>query len=140
MPFTTSQQTQIRKWLGFPQLFRFRDLRLESAIEVVGGDVDAMAEVVTVLDALTALDAAVLSSLDLAGIKKADEVEFFEGKTKTGTAVTDAQKVHGRMLCSRLSTLFGVPIAVDVFGTKGYGGDWWMSASFQGSGGVTPLG
>jgi hypothetical protein len=140
MPFSSPQQTQIRKWLGFPQLFRFRDPRLESAIEVVGGDADAMAEVATTLAALATLDTEITSSLSTAGIKQADEVHFFEGKSKNGTAVTDGQKAQGRMLCNRLSILFGVPIANDAFGTKGYGGDWWMGPNFQGSGGVTPLG
>jgi hypothetical protein len=140
MAFTTPQETQIRKWLGFPALFRFRDVRLESAITIVGGDVDASAEVVTVLGALAVLDADIISSVSMAGIKQADEVQFFEGKSKTGTALTDAQQRQGRMLCSRLSTLFGVPLANDAFGTKGYSGDWWMGAQFQGSGGVTPLG
>ncbi len=141
MAFTDAQLVQLRKWLGYPQLNRYRDTRLESAFAVVGADVEASAEVVAILAQLVDIDAAVGTSLTTtAGLKRADEVEWYPGSKGGGTAQVEALTARGRTMCSRLSDLFGVPLWGDAWGKQGYAGDFFMGRSFQYGGGVFGLG
>jgi hypothetical protein len=153
MAFTSAQKTAIRKYLGYPQLNRFRDSRLESAIDVVGADVDASAEVVALLIELAAIDAKITASAGsgaststfTGSLKKADEVEWYPLGATSGTgggatATTASFRDQGRVLCSRLSQLFGIPLWGDYFGGLGYPGDEFMGSAHQGRGGVIPLG
>ncbi len=141
MAFSDAQLVQLRKWLGYPQLNRYRDTRLESAFDVVGADVEASAEVVAILAQIAIIDGAVLTALTTtAGLKRADEVEWYPGSKGGGTAQIEALVGRGRMLCSRLSDLFGVPLWGDAWGKQGYAGDFFMGRSAQYGGGIIGLG
>lgn len=128
MAFSDAQKTQIRRYLGYPDVYRQAHTRLESAIDVVGSRPDTQTLIESDLAALVAIEAklsgAVLSS---AGVRKVDEIEFFQNGS------LDITRKEGRRICGRLSVTFGVPLASDVFGTSGYGGDGWMQN-------ITPIG
>ncbi len=139
MALSEAQKTQVRKWLCIPDLWRYLDTRFESVIANLSATAEA--EVVAILAELVTVDAAIGTFLiTTAGLKRADEVEWYPGSKGMGSAQIEALMGRGRMLCSRLSTLTGVPLLGDAFGKQGYGGDWWMGPSFQGSGGLIGLG
>jgi hypothetical protein len=140
MAFTDAQKVKIRVYLGVPSINRFRDPRLEGALDVVGADPEAAAEVLAILAKLATVETALDDATSTAGLKRADEVEWYPGKGQTGSAAIDAQRNVGRRWCSRLSQLLGVPIVNDAFGTLGHGGDWFFGRGAQGTGGMTPLG
>jgi len=127
MAFTSPQATKIRHYLGYPQVYRQSNPRLEGAIEVVGGDVDAVALTVALLASIDnvwlAMETQALVSAGLKSLDKGD-VELYDNQAKT----VGIQRI-GRMYCARLSGMFGVPIATDVFGTTGYQGDAWKLTS-----------
>lgn len=128
MSFSDAQKTQIRRYLGYPDVYRQANTRLESAIDVVGGRPDTQAIIETDLAALVAIEAKLSGSvLASAGVKKVDEIEFYQNGASTNV------RKEGRRICGRMSITFGVPLAGDCFGTGGYGGDSWMSN-------ITPIG
>ena len=141
MALTATQQAQIRQYLGYPDLFRYKNVRLEGAIT---GNLSADAEalIVAQLAQLVTIDAALVSGTGLtsAGIKKVDEVEFF------GAMVTiNTLRALGRTVAGRISTTLGVPFYSDYFGPGGYPGDAYsdilgMPGSGGERGGSIPLG
>ena len=135
MAFTDDQKTQIRRYLGFPDVFRASNTRLESAMDVIGGRSEVQSMIESDLAAITAIEAKLTDSLSSAGIKKVDEIEFFEAGQRK------AIREEGRRLCGRLSITMGVPLVADAFGERGYMGDGFMGAGFQyGNGGMFPVG
>lgn len=133
MAFMDAQKAQIRRYLGFPDVFRYANTRLESAMDVVGGRAEVQAQVETDLAAIAAVESKLTEALTSAGIKKVDEVEFFEAGQRK------ALRDEGRRMCGRLSITMGVPLAADAFGDTGYTGDSWMGPSGQ-YGGMFPCG
>jgi len=142
--FTTTQAAQIRMYLGYPDINRYRDVRLEG---ILTGDVmsdDAVALIVVILAQLAANDAIMYGTAGVAGdvgasagIKKADEVEFFAGQS-----IDDLGKVR-EQLAARLSNMLGVPFFGDAFGEAGYPGDQYTIGVLgppNGSGSLIPLG
>ena len=128
MAFSDAQKTQIRRYLGYPDVYRQANTRLESAIDVVGSPHDTQPRTETDLAALAAIETKLSGSvLSSAGVRKVDEIEFFQN------GILDITRKEGRRICGRLSVTFGVPLASDVFGTSGYGGDGWMQN-------ITPMG
>jgi len=143
MAFTTAQASAIRFCLGYPDLHRYRNTRLESAIEVVGDDVDASARVIAILAEIATLNGSSYFSdlLSKAGMKKADEVEWYPWTKGSASAPTEASMHRGRMLCGQLSIIFGVVLANDIFSTAGYtSSDGWMGRANQYGSGFFPLG
>lgn len=142
MAFTNAQANAIRVSLGFSIYFGDLNPRLESQIRRVGADVDASAQALGYLSHLVGVDAKIDQLLAAAGVKKADDVEFF-GDQHGSAIVKDPRKI-GRMWVSRLSILMGVPIVGDIFGERGYEGDAWSNENFQyggpTSGGSIPMG
>ncbi len=134
MAFSDAQKAQIRRYLGFPDVFRYANTRLESAMDVVGGRPEVQSQVESDLAAITQIESDLLSALPSAGIKKVDEVEFFERGQQ------QALRQEGRRLCGRLSTTMGVPLVGDAFGTEGYRGDDFMGVGFQYGGGMFGVG
>lgn len=141
MALTAQQQAQIRQYLGYPDLFRYKNTRLEGAIN---GNLSAEAEALIDghLTTLAAIDTALTTGAGFttAGIKKADEVEFFGAMT-----TISALKNLGRTVAGRISTALGVPIYADYFGGSGYPGDAYsdvLGAPGGGGdkGGAIPLG
>jgi hypothetical protein len=140
MALTATQQAQIRQFLGYPDLFRYKNVRLEGAIN---GNLSAEAEalIVTQLTQLAAIDTALVSGVGIksAGIKKADEVEFF------GAMVTiNSLRSLGRMVAGRIGTTLGVPFFSDYWSAAGYPGDSYSNILGNGGagngGGSIPLG
>lgn len=122
MAFTLTQKAKIRHGLGYPQVYREANPRLEGALDVVGADAEASAIVV---DLLAKIDAAIVdfaNSAKSAGIRTLDkdDVGFFDKNS-----VMSGNADLGRVWTARLSIIMGVPIANDIFGRRGYGGDAW---------------
>jgi hypothetical protein len=150
MAFTEAQRVQIRFYLGFTDLFRDHNHRLESAMTVVGDRPATQAQIELILASLVTAEASlqtavtsVASGTATGGIKKVDEAEFYQTSTSSSTSIDDKAIENARRNCrmyaSRLSIMLGVPIVGDVFGGLGYQGDRWMGRGFQG-GGEIPLG
>lgn len=142
MAFTTAEAQAIRQYLGVPTLNRYRDPRLENAIIIAGADVDAAAAVRVILAKLVTVETDYDAAFADAGLKRADEVEFYAGKGNAAMPLVDAQVRRGRVQCSRLSQLLGMPLVGDYFGRDGFGGDWYIGPTMQRSsgGGFMPLG
>lgn len=119
MALTSTQQAQIRQFLGYPDLFRYKNTRLEGAIN--GNlSLDAEALIIEQIAQLVTIDTALVSGTGLttAGVKKVDEIEFF------GAMVTiNSLRALGRTVAARISTTLGVPFFSDYFAGAGYPGD-----------------
>ncbi len=139
MALTTTQKAQIRQYLGYPDLWRYKHTRLEGVLD---GQLDADAEalIVTALANIATVEAKILSStLNTSGIRKVDEIEFFKN-----SASIEVMKL-GRMYVGRISITLGIPIYSDIFGTQGYLGDQYSAGGLGqpingGRGGMFPLG
>lgn len=144
MAFTDDQRRDIRHYLGFPDVFRSVNSRLESAMDVVGGRPDSVEQVEEILAEIAAAIAAMKPSSATglhtqAGIKRVDEIEFFGNAGSGNVAASEMRKV-GRQWVNRLSIVMGVPIVHDIFGGGGYVDNSWGGMGFQYGGGVIPLG
>jgi hypothetical protein len=121
MAFSAAQKISIRRYLGYPLGFYDLNTRLESMMDKVGGSVDEQAAVVTILAELVTVDAALASSgstsTSTGGIKKLDEIEFYDVTTETVSASVDAH-TRGKMLIERLRQCFGVELGGRYFGTS----------------------
>lgn len=125
---TDTQKAQVRLYTGYPDHFRYKHTRLESVLDNLSPEAET--QVISALASIAIIEAAILDSIDLSGLKRVDEIWFENGWIR-GSQI----RKHGRMYVSRLSIITGVPIYSDVFGTRGYLGD-----SFSGSGGGAPSG
>ncbi len=130
MPFSESEKAAVRRYLGFPSVYRASNPRLENAMDVVGAQPEVVLQVQSDLSGIAQIEANLLALLPSAGVKKVDEIEFFDGGQQK------AMKDEGRRLCGRLSTTMGVPLVGDAFGGSGYEGDGWGGVGFQYGGGV----
>lgn len=133
MALTSTEKANARLYLGYPTLFRYQNTRLESVL----GDLDADAETLarSILTELTTLDAAIAAA-SLSGargaLKAVDEVEWYAPKDSMVKVVGFVER--GRMLVTRLSLIFGVPLYGDYFGSYGYPGDTFSSGGVPGNG------
>lgn len=122
MAFTDTQKAKVRHGLGYPQVYRQANPRLEGALEVVGADPEASAIVVDILTKIDAATSSFAQSAQSAGLRTLDkdDVGFYDNNSvMTGNADL------GRVWTARLSIVMGVPIANDIFGRRGYSGDVW---------------
>lgn len=140
MAFTEPQRVQIRLMLGYPDVFRSYNPRLEGVFDVIGSRPDTQAAVVDLLTKIAALDLQLGTILSLAGLKRAEDVEWYQALNTKMSAPMQAVATLGRIYIGRMSALMGVPIYSDFFGTGGYAGDNYMGIGNQQSGGVIPLG
>jgi hypothetical protein len=137
MAFSESQKVDIRFYLGYPDVYRYANPRLESAIEVVGGRPESQTKVEVLLAKLNALYGAGANSpleqqVNFAGLKKvesADDVVEFGGDRGSGSQIQADQSNYGKKIVSALSSFMGIPIASDIFGKQGYLGDNWKYTS-----------
>lgn len=123
MAFTNAELTKIRAVLGYPNAYRYKNPRLESAL--VQADSDGEAYIRSELAAIVEIDAAMMSggmAFDAAGVKKVDEIEFQTGSNQT--VLSQLQRA-GRVHIARISDFFGTPINADYYGQNGYPGDPW---------------
>lgn len=141
MAFTEAQRTAIRVALGYPSLYRYQDVRLESALDVVGGRPE---EATLVLGLIAKIDTIqntdIPNALKLAGLKRAEDVEWFQGGTIPGLAVLEGKYAEGKRLVSQISIIMGVPIYGDIFGRQGYPGDYFTGRAHQFGGGILNMG
>ncbi len=145
MAFTEAQKVDIRFYLGYPDVYRYANSRLESAMDVVGGRTESQAKVESLLAKLNALygtdsNSPLEQQVNFAGIKKvesADDVVEFgstNGAGGAGSQISTDQSVYGRKIVSALSSFMGIPVASDVFGKYGYIGDNWKFNSGNSNG------
>lgn len=121
---TDTQKAQIRLYLGYPDMLRYRHTRLESVLLNLSPEAEVI--VAGCLTTLVTVEAAILEAgTSGAGLKRVDEIWF-----ENGTVRSSEIKKTGRQYVSRISITLGVPIYSDVFGSQGYLGD-----TFSGSGG-----
>jgi hypothetical protein len=130
--FTDAQRVKIRLYLGYPIINRYRDPRLEGAIDVVGQEPEAQAQAEAILTTIASVDTSLASSLTTAGFKRVDKIEWYPNGSSSGPGpAISAKRAEGRRHVGRLSTLMGVPIGDDYFGERGYGGDAYMGIGHQ---------
>lgn len=142
MPFTDLEKTKIRLYLGYANLWRYKDTRLESCLDDGAMDDDALTVIRGILTNLATIDTAVFSSgSGSAGgargaLKRVDEIEFYDVKSGSiinASSLTPVQK--GSLLINQLSLIFGVPFYGDYYGTGGYPGDSYSGPLGSGNGG-----
>lgn len=130
---TGAQKTAARSYLGYPNIYRDMNTRLESTFAEL--DADAEAQFDTLLTAIAAADAALQLAITGGGsVKKVDEIEYFGPSQFQLDTVGQARK-RARELVGRLSILLGVPIYSDYFGEGGYLGDNFSAGGMPGGGG-----
>jgi len=132
MALTNAEKYRVRKYLGYPQVAKQANPRLESAFDVVGADADAVADIQDILLKITAVESQLSDALDTAGLKRAEEIEWYQDKS--GSAVVKSLNGQGNKFCSQLSIIFGVPIQSKIFGPNGYTGDNWKQFGNGGTG------
>ncbi|MDI3282120.1 hypothetical protein [Polyangium sp. 15x6] len=147
MAFSEAQKTDIRFYLGYPDVYRYANPRLENAIEVVGGRPESQAKVELLLSLLANVmganagdPAQIDKALQNAGLKAVesadDRIEFGDssGEGTYSSSSLNSVSDYGRMLVSALSSFMGVPIASNVFGKGGYVGDQWSQTNGMSNG------
>lgn len=142
MAFSESQKVDIRFYLGYPDVYRYANPRLESAMEVVGGRPESQAKVELLLAKLNTLygtnaNSPLEQQVNFAGIKKvesADDVVEFGGNEGSGSQISTDQSIYGKKIISALSSFMGIPIASDIFSKQGYLGDNWKYTSKNSTG------
>lgn len=142
MAFTEAQRVDIRFYLGYPDVYRYANPRLESAMDVVGSRAESQAKVEILLAKLNAFYGSGANSpleqqVTYAGIKKvesADDVVEFGGNDSSGGQISMDQNNYARNIVSALSSFMGVPVASNIFGKYGYIGDNWKFNSGNSSG------
>lgn len=115
MAFTTTQRAQIRYYLGYSDVSQGgAPNRLERAMTNITSGAETI--VASILTQLATVDASLttVTSSSRAGI-----IEVDNGGVKwasNGMSASGALNQQGRMLCARLSSMFGVDLAADVYG------------------------
>lgn len=132
MAFTDAQKENIRFYMGYPQVYIYANPRLENAMDLVGNSATLVTKVQAIIDSLTSANTSLSKALATAGLKRAEEIEWYGNQ---GQNVVSILKSQGKMYCVQLSVIFGVPLANNVFGTSGYGNDNWSRKSQQMSNG-----
>lgn len=120
---TLVQRAKIRLVLGYPSIYRFKHVRLESVFDSIDEESEAL--VLNALSSFETVEAQILEFLPTIGIKRVDDITFQDGPMVT----INGLRRQGRMFVARVSILLGVPIASDVFGGSGYLGDAFLSPS-----------
>lgn len=116
MAFSSSEKSQIRRYLGYSGGFRDLNYHLESMMDLLGADVDEAAYVRTLLTEIAAVDTAINTAgvggaaATYGAVKKVDELEFHPltiGQTGTSTLTGVS---YGEVLINRLSLELGIGI------------------------------
>ena len=110
MPFTQTQRTKIRMYLGWTEIFRQGDA-LEAAMDLVGAKPEAQTEVERLLGWLDELDVEVQANTLRSA--KATQVG---GMQLRGAYALGTLYRHGRELVGRLARMFDVTPQGGVFG------------------------
>jgi hypothetical protein len=113
MAFSDAQKVSIRRYLGYPLGYYQLNTALESMMDKIGAIAVEQAAVETILTELVTVDTALAASgsttSTMGGLKKVDEIEWYDTTTQSTSAVVDAL-ARGKMLVERLRQCFGVPL------------------------------
>lgn len=147
MAFTEQNKVDIRFFLGYPDVYRQSNPRLENAIDIMGSRPETQNKVEMLLARLNTIygidpndPGSINKAINAAGISKVvdafgETVEYGNtAASKKGSAsssILNDINAYGRQLAGALSSFFGTPIASNVFGTYGYVGDAWKSGNKQ---------
>lgn len=101
MALDNSQKAKIRRYLGYPDASQLRYDRLEDAMS--GLSAEGEVEVEAILASLAALDTQRTTNLTYLNLKRAEEVEFYEG----GSALLMQERTR---LIDELAGILGVPV------------------------------
>ncbi len=101
MALDNSQKAKIRRYLGYPDVSQLRYDRLEDAMS--GLSAEGEVEVEAILASLAALDTQRTTNLTYLNLKRAEEVEFYEG----GSALLMQERTR---LIDELAGILGVPV------------------------------
>lgn len=149
MAFTEEQKVDIRFFLGYPDIYRYANPRLESAIQVVGGRPESQKKVEVLLERLNAIYGVdpgdpgqidkVLQILGITKVESADDLVEYGNSSKDSSgqftsSIQNNISDYGRMLVGALSSFFGVSIGSNVFGMRGYVGDSWSKTNGMSNG------
>jgi hypothetical protein len=138
MAFTEQAKADIRFFMGYPDVYRYINSRLENAIEVVGTHPEAQARVELILLKLNTLfgsnaNGPIANQVNFAGMTKVesrdDIVEFGNASGNGGSQIAVDQNAYGNMLCGMLAKTFAVDLGGRIFSSSGYEGDRWMSTN-----------
>lgn len=118
MAFTNAEKTKIRRYLGFSELDRQIDMRLESQLVALPvNNPDAEADVRTVLGLLAQIDAKIMSAaLTRLDATRVENIELL------GPAQLVALRAQGRMLIGQIGITFDVLPLRDYYDTSGGSG------------------
>ena len=100
MALDNSQKAKIRRYLGYPDVGTELDWRLEGAMNQLSAEGEV--EVGAILASIAALDTQRTSNLAYANLKRAEEVEFYDG----GFALLNTERTR---LIQELANILGVP-------------------------------
>lgn len=128
MSLTLSQRSSIRLYLGYPDVYRYKDTRLESVFESISDEAEAL--IVSALASITTVEAQIAAVQAAAGLKRVDDIWFQDGQS-----MLNGLRRQGRQYVSRISITLGVTVYSDVFGVAGYLGDAYSGAPQSGRGG-----
>lgn len=137
MALTNANKVDIRFYLGYPAMYFHQNPRLESALKLVSDDADTSAKVLDILDTLnTKIKQTLFVSLQEVGVSKVDSGSVGNGGVEYHSKLERDKglRAQGRMYCSQLSNIFGVPLQSDPFDDKGYQGDGWKGGSGNSNG------
>lgn len=145
MALSNLERTNTRLYLGYSNLNRYKNTRLEGTFDAIDSDAEALIRaILTEIAAVDAVLAAAGLTVSAQGtLKKVDEIEWYN--TTTGASNGTGAIARGRSLITRLSIMLGVPVYGDYFGRLGYPGDTYSALGLapgqgSGNGGVIPMG
>lgn len=130
------EKQRIRVYLGYASAWKYKHSRLESILDA--SEPEAESQIRECLAGLATVDGKLLTTaVNIAGIKKADETEFFGS-----SSVRSELHSVGKQLIGRISIILGVPIYSEYYGKTGYVGDSFSPGlgGRSGKGGPVPLG
>jgi hypothetical protein len=118
---TDTEKAQLRSFLGYAQFYKYRNAKLESALDLLDPASEPMIR--TEITEILAVDAAIKGTTrTVAGIAQADDARFYS--RKDGDRFT-ALRREGRMHIARISRTLDVPIYNDF--------DWFAGGSGSGA-------
>lgn len=111
MALTSTQKASVRRYLGYPDVNRLMHHDLEGAMVAISAEGEVV--VADLLAKLATLDTQLATKWTTQGIKRAEEVEFFEAGGITGLWM------EGRRLVEQLAALLDVQIRRQIYGPGG---------------------
>lgn len=112
--FTQAEETQIRLYLGYPQIYQDLYSHVQDSIDLVGANEAASEKVSTILQRLELVDTALdEGAVDTAGIQELiGDLSYFEQGS-----IKDLRTI-GKGLVTKLSIIMGVQTKGDYFGSS----------------------